>query len=226
MKIKVKAIQSNPLSECDIWIDQHIDYCPVCHRGINPTVWGTRFNGSPKPKIIQIIYQCPILDCLNNFIGLFKQSLQDNNFYYLIGHFPINPIAKIFSSEIQKISPLFEKIYNQSKNAEEYNLNEIAGGGYRKALEFLIKDYLISECKIDENIIKKKLLGASIKEFVANENIKKCATRAAWLGNDEIHYYKKWEENDIKDLKKLINLTVLWIDQEIQTKQYVDRMPD
>ena len=37
---------------------------------------------------------------------------------------------------------MFLTIYNQSLSAEDNNLDQIAGIGYRKALEFLIKDYL------------------------------------------------------------------------------------
>jgi hypothetical protein len=40
------------------------------------------------------------------------------------------------------------------------------------------------------------------------------ASRAAWLGNDETHYLRTWEDKDLTDLKKLIELTVQWIEIE------------
>jgi hypothetical protein len=52
------------------------------------------------------------------------------------------------------------------------------------------------------------------------------AKRAAWLGNDETHYIRKWEDKDLDDLKKLIKLTVLWIEMEQMTKDALVEMPE
>ena len=53
------------------------------------------------------------------------------------------PKKKIFSDTIKGVSSSFEEIYNQAYCAEQLSLNQICGTGYRKALEFLIKEYLI-----------------------------------------------------------------------------------
>lgn len=63
-----------------------------------------------------------------------------------------------------------------------------------------------------------------IDNFVANENVKQCAKRAIWLGNDETHYVRKWVDKDIKDLKLLIQITVSWIQQEVITKRLLEDM--
>lgn len=52
----------------------------------------------------------------------------------------------VFSDIINEISPGFVKIYNQAHEAEIRLLDDIVGGGYRKALEFLIKDICIYSC--------------------------------------------------------------------------------
>ena len=46
-----------------------------------------------------------------------------------------------FSDQITTLSPQFVNIYHQSQNAEFAGLNELCGMGYRKALEFLVKDF-------------------------------------------------------------------------------------
>ena len=56
--------------------------------------------------------------------------------------------------------------------------------------------------------------------------IKDCAKRAAWLGNDETHYIRKWETQDLEDLKDLIELTVNWIRDEYLTKRIKEEMPE
>ena len=66
---------------------------------------------------------------------------------------------------------------------------QICGTGYRKSLEFLIKDYLISTLPEDQHeAIKNKFLNNCIRDNISNINIKTVASRAVWLGNDETHY--------------------------------------
>ena len=82
--------------------------------------------------------------------------------------------------------------------------------GYRKALEFLIKDYLISLHLDKEEEFRKAALGNCINK-IDNSSIKELARRATWLGNDETHYIRKWEDRDIHDLKNLIDLSYQYI---------------
>jgi hypothetical protein len=114
----------------------------------------------------------------------------------------------------------------QASAAESYGLKQIAGVGYRKALEFLIKDYCTYTRPADEAEIRKVFLGECINRFVDDPKVKDCARRAVWLGNDETHYERKWADKDVGDLKTLINLTVLWIHSCELTKQYLAEMPE
>lgn len=52
------------------------------------------------------------------------------------------------------------------------------------------------------------------------------ASRAVWLGNDETHYTRKWEDKDINDLKSIIELTLHWIESEIRTQKLLEDMPE
>jgi hypothetical protein len=105
-------------------------------------------------------------------------------------------------------------------------LDQLVGIGLRKALEFLIKDFAISEHKEKEDEIKKEWLGKCIELYIADEKVKQCAKRATWLGNDHAHYVKKWEGKDVTDLKLLVTLTVNWIHNHLVTKQFVGDMPE
>lgn len=136
------------------------------------------------------------------------------------------PSKKVFSDIINSISPSFVSIYNQAYHGEQMNLDQICGVGYRKALEFLIKDYLISRETDEQTIdnIKKKFLNNCIQENVQNDNIKNVAKRAVWLGNDETHYVRQWADKDVNNLKQLIDLTVRWIENEIETERVLQEM--
>ncbi|MGF6947536.1 hypothetical protein QF028_000029 [Neobacillus sp. B4I6] len=50
------------------------------------------------------------------------------------------------------------------------------------------------------------------------------AERAVWLGNDETHYVRKWDDKDLKDLKNLIDLTVYFISMTIKANKYKAEM--
>ena len=113
--------------------------------------------------------------------------------------------------------------------AEENHLDQICGPGYRKALEFLVKDYLVSSVYKDDpakqDEVKKAFLAAAIDKHIDQDRIKQCAKRAAWLGNDEVHYTRKWEDKDIHDLKSLVLMTVNHIDLTIESDRYLKEMP-
>lgn len=121
---------------------------------------------------------------------------------------------------------MFQVIYNQANSAEQLNLLEICGVGYRKAFEFLIKDYAKKNYPDEIETIEKKALGRCINDYVEDERIKKVAKRAVWLGNDETHYVRKWEGKDLNDLKKLIELSLHWIEMEVLTESFEEDMPE
>ncbi|GAA6336162.1 hypothetical protein I080019B2_09090 [Bacteroides stercoris] len=137
------------------------------------------------------------------------------------------PLKRTFSNIISELSPNFCEIYNQAYIAEQTNLMQICGTGYRKSLEFLIKDYLISITPEDQHeTIRNKFLNNCIRDNISNINIKTVASRAVWLGNDETHYTRKWEDKDINDLKSIIELTLHWIESEIRTQKLLEDMPE
>jgi hypothetical protein len=91
---------------------------------------------------------------------------------------------------------------------------DVAGPGYRKALEFLIKDYAIQLNPGHDDEIRTGQLAAVIRGFLAGDKLIVVSSRAAWLGNDETHYERRWIGKDLQDLKKLINATVHFIAME------------
>jgi hypothetical protein len=192
----------------------NIEECPICSTAIAPSFLCI-IEGE---EIDYIISQCP--KCNDIFVQRYNYVGAEEEI------FPRNAAPKKYDKLIENISKNFVKTYNQSMIAEANNLNEIAGMGYRKALEYLIKDYLISILPDKEKEIKKAQLGQCVNQYVENEKIKKTAKRATWLGNDETHYERRWVDKDINDLKNLIELTVYWISYELMTEEYNRLMQD
>lgn len=201
--------------------DKQPNECPFCHNSITARV----HQAFQKDKMLEIIFRCPDSNCGRVFSALYEYTIVSNIWVYLYKSTSIGTfVEKNFSHDITNLSPNFVDIYNQAAKAESLNLNHIAGIGFRKALEFIIKDYLISKNPDKEEKIKKKFLGNCIKEDIQNINLKEIAERATWLGNDETHYVRQWENKDINDLKVLINISLHWIDMELLTEKYKSEM--
>tara|TARA_R110002051_G_scaffold219450_2_gene283488 strand:+ start:3267 stop:3905 length:639 start_codon:yes stop_codon:yes gene_type:complete len=196
------------------------DECPFCHNSISPNV----ISGFKGKSQLEVFMSCPKGTCRQTFIGYYNYIggnwLYDNR--TTIG----NLLIKEFNESIVEVSPSFVQIYNEAYSAEQHNLKEICGVGYRKALEFLIKDYAILKNETEKEKILKMRLAGCIKEYVSDERIKTVVKRAVWLGNDETHYVKKWETKNLQDLKKLIELTVHWIEMEKLTESFETEMPE
>ena len=189
--------------------------CPYCHSHIIPNYlfWDNS----------RLFASCPNETCKKHFI--LSEGVPEK--FVRVEPNAI-PATRKFSEIISSISSDFVQIYNQAYHAEQMSLDQICGVGYRKALEFLIKDYLLSKetDNTKKENIKNKLLGNCIKEDVQDKNIKEVSKRAVWLGNDETHYIRKWADKDVSNLKSLIDLTIRWIENEVETDRVLKEMPD
>jgi hypothetical protein len=121
-----------------------------------------------------------------------------------------------FPNEIVAVSPLFCDIYDQASQAEAYQLHHIAGIGYGKAVEFLVKDYAKTRSPLRSSDIESMPLAKCIRTFLLDPNVRESSSMAAWLRNDEAHYARRIEGRDARDLKKLISLAVASIVAEMR----------
>lgn len=223
-KVREQSTDNNVLDD----VNATPDICPACRKGIEPIfcfqygvdVW------REHDGFLQIVFRCPRKQCKKLFFAYYGAEQGYGETVLILRRTYLLEFVEFeeFPESITSISSKFDVIYNQSKIAEDNHLLLIAGPGYRKALEFLVKDYLIRSNSENENAIKKEQLGDTIKR-IEDKNIEACASRAAWLGNDETHYTRKWEDKDLQDLKNLIKMVVDWIDLVARSKEYETAMP-
>ncbi len=210
-------------------INEIPDMCPACDHAIEP-IFCYQFGVDTWREydgFLQVVFRCPRVKCQRLFIALYgaERGYRGQPNLVLRKSYLMDVIEfEEFSEIIANVSSKFAQIYNQAKAVEDNNLLLIAGPGYRKALEFLVKDYLIKSNPENHDKIKKMQLRDAIKLFT-DARIEACASRAAWLGNDETHYVRKWEDRDLHDLKTLIKMVVDWIDLVERSKEYVTAMP-
>jgi hypothetical protein len=225
ISISVRGTTNQPTTAT---VDATPDRCPICHVAVTPIDWTI---GTFAESFLERLLQCPNRACQRFFIARYKFNSSVYLFQYCV---PAEIKPPVQTNTIKEISKDFCSIYDEAYKAENQNLKLVAGPGYRKALEFLIKDYVISQCPETEpekiasykTNVENMLLARCIATYVKSEQVKEIAKRATWLGNDETHYVRKWEGKDLEDLKKLIALTLHWIEIEKLTADVIKDMPD
>jgi hypothetical protein len=198
--------------------------CPLCQHAITPDRVShnvIRLRG--KTPSLQLIYRCPNSHCQQAFVATYFPSFGGQ--YTLRSVAPIVPRASAVDPLVAAMSRDYVVLLTQSAHAEQYGLDQIAGTGYRRALEYLVKDFAIMKATDNMERIRAMTVAGVIGEYVSDLNVKECARRAAWLGNDESHYLRKWEDKEVNDLKALLRLTETWILNVLQTEQYLKDMP-
>lgn len=203
-----------------------VNECPSCKKGlyIKPVYNEIRSVPETDYLVLHSLYICPC--CGRGIYALHKSEDRGKSVSWK-GDFgspiqiePNSRKTKDFPKEIKKLSPNFVEIYNQAYRAEQQGLNRICGVGYRKALEFLTKDYAISRHPDKKDYIEDMTsITACIREFIQSPQAEIVLNRAAWLGNDQTHYKQKHTTKDLEDLKLLIDLSVTWINATLETEK-------
>nr|DAN13085.1 MAG TPA: TFIIB Transcription factor zinc-finger [Caudoviricetes sp.] len=193
--------------------------CPRCHSAIEPVLlWG--YVNDIKKGLFSVFLQCNA--CNNTFIssyeftGIIEEGYTKYRTSSLTRSEPISIEKKSFSDDINELSPDFVRVYNQAFAAEQNELNDICGMGYRKAVEFLVKDYSNKISPEDKDTIKSKPLSDCINTYFDNKKLKSLALASAWLGNDQTHYEQRISDAGIKEMKAFIMALVNFIDSDLQ----------
>jgi hypothetical protein len=197
------------------------DACPICHRGVLPELMTAYRSGYDT---FQAVWRCPRDDCQSLFIATYKRW--GSSTWELWGVAPTAPVEPDVPAVVAAVSPDFVLIYGQATTVDQAGLHHVAGAGFRKAVEFLIKDYVKRTHPEDADKIEGMALAGCIEDYVADARVKEVAKRAVWLGNDETHYVRLWEGKTLADLKHLIDLTIHWIAMERQTEDLLADMAE
>lgn len=197
--------------------------CPFCKKDTPAHEQGFYQEGYSK----YIVAKC--LLC-NEIFFIKEKGKFDQEMGILIDDFDLSvyplPIEeRIFSKEIQSISPNFQNLYNEALKSEQYELNNICGLAYRRSFEFLIRDFACYLNPDKTNEISKdndfsNVICNRIPNKACFDDIKDISKRTWWIGSDYAHYNKKYEENDIDDIKNMIDLIVSNIESYVKTEKY------
>lgn len=232
MLLSIEAENAIEDKQCYVkFDDDSITQCPICHKSFVPVpLYAYIYNFTNEEQRASIVFFCR--DCKSMFLGHYIIAYSDYTHHgkeYTATQFlsmePTRFNKCIFDDNIIKLSPQFDKIYNQALAAELSGLDEIAGLGYRKSLEFLVKDFAIHEHPDSTEEIKKLPLSQCIKQYISDDRIKTLAERSAWIGNDEAHYIRKQTNRDVNDMKSFIRATVYFVGMLLITEDATSMKP-
>lgn len=192
--------------------------CPMCHSTFNGETMSSvialyefvEYGETKRDWALYVLHYCQV--CGLGFCGIYSQEPDRSlgRVYKPVVAIPERSEPLEFDPEIARLSPAFVKIYEEAHAAEKHDLTLICGMGYRKALEFLVKDYLIEKHPQESDTIAKEPLSQSIRR-IDNLQIKTLAERSAWLGNDETHYTKKHDGYSYEDIKAFLEAMTAFI---------------
>ena len=200
--------------------------CPHCHRPFVTFTTAQRWNNHSSFESASAT--CPGCKKDVHFWLLVRgkantsESVKDVTDIYI----DPDPIpAQEYDERIDQVSANFGVIYRQAIQAEMLGLDALVGIGYRKAIEFLLKDWIIHDHPDERDKIAKMNLADCVKKYIDDPSLKNGFERAVWLGNDETHYERTWQDKDIDDLKRLLHASLYKMACEIELKSLDETMP-
>lgn len=220
-----KDNQSNP----PYYEASNPNICPHCHVANEPQNLYNRYD--IKVNRVISVWRCNYNECNKVFMVMYKEGANGKyEFERYLNGFPKGPIwpkpilnlkdGKTVGTATVKESK-FIKTYLQSLEAESNGHDEIAGMGFRKSIEYLVKDWAIQTNPAEKEKILGQWLSSVINEFFEGD-LKEILDRATWLGNDQTHYKRLFEEFNINHLKELIDLIMVELDRDFKKRHYIE----
>ena len=194
------------------------DICPICKKPTNPDLVNSSYFPLTEDEThLVLTFRC--LGCKHfwteEFIAYLISSYSGK---YEIEHIKVIPNLPSdipISDDVETVSPIGKQIYVQALKAEHEQLDHIAGIGYRKALEFFVKDFSIVTNPDDEDKIIKMSLKQVIEKYIKDEDLKTFALASAYIGNDEGHYYRNNPDKDFTDLKNYLHGVIHYMEMKL-----------
>lgn len=189
--------------------------CPHCETAYKPQPLSSYHDDQTIYSVLYCPHCCKAY-FVNSFIGSDCYGLDIPRDAHAYSIFPSPKFQVEVPDEIIKLSSRFYDIYQQAAKSEQYHLNELAGMGYRKALEFLVRDFCIHKNPEDAEKIQDLPLSQCIAKHLENTQASTLAKASAWIGNDETHYLRQHVDKDINDLKNYLSAFISYVEYELR----------
>lgn len=236
--MELKSLDMSPeirnAVQCDTYYPPKIlipTLCPHCKVSNNPI---TELIGSKKvSSYIIYAYTHKCTSCQNYHFTVQKYSWHIPGYFkaldaHMLMIYPETSYTK-FDEVISKTSEKFIDIYQQAELAESHNCYELAGMGYRAALEVLIKDYALNVLHDNKQYIEQLTLNDAIGHYFKGKDyeINNITANIVRInGNNFVHWDKPEDFNSKKaldTLKEYFNIFLEVITAKIKTKNITNK---
>lgn len=185
------------------------EQCPFCNHHIAPILQYASYTHSDNHEKSKVVGYWACNSCANVFAAYYHLHMP-YSMMTLHGELdgtcpPLLSLTDVAPS-IQETFPYFTEILRQAEIAKAHELTDIAGMGFRKALECLLKDALVYLGRKSRTEVENLKLAACIEAFSDHPELEKAANRIRDIGNDYTHYKAKYEGYDLDQLQELIRL--------------------
>jgi hypothetical protein len=196
------------------------DNCPICGVINISTLSGSALLEYNDGHLAVILHRCNNPSCKKHFYTTHKLKIMrgqiSSNFLAIYPRIS----STTFEPLLTEMSPDFVKIYNGAYASESDGYIHNAGMGYRLALEFLLKDYLINVEELPREKIEKLSIADCIKEhFSESESFYNSADVVRILGNSYSHYVNRHPEIDFDTIKTYLDFCVALVLMRIKMKK-------
>lgn len=174
-------------------------FCPHCVNDFIPEIIHIMQSPSDNSYFLSIL-KC---QCCNGIVyaTIHKAGLQSRG---KVKEYYPDRLSLAIPSKIEKLYPIFFRIYQQSSIAELKGLNEVCGMGYRKALESLVKEYTMNKFFSDKENIKKESLTQTINRLKNIPHVFNLSRKITWLWNEQTNMSMKYSDYDISQTKAFV----------------------
>ena len=180
--------------------------CPLCGIGNNPTTNEVGRLEIQEGYVFTLHHRCP---ACKKYHMTNQEYLNQDDKTTMILVYPNKVVIDIDDLFIDH-APRFVEFYIEAVEAEKMGLENIAGTGYRSAIECLIKDYALAfELDDKEYLSDPKLtFNNAIDRYVKNDDLLKGALHfIRTVGNDYTHWNKSTSIS-LPQLKNYVDIII------------------
>ena len=180
--------------------------CPLCGIGNNPTTNEVGRLEIQEGYVFTLHHRCP---ACKKYHMTNQEYLNQDDKTTMILVYPNKVVIDIDDLFIEH-APRFVEFYSEAVEAEKMGLENIAGTGYRSAIECLIKDYALAfELDDKEYLSDPKLtFNNAIDRYVKNDDLLKGALHfIRTVGNDYTHWNKSTSIS-LPQLKNYVDIII------------------
>lgn len=195
--------------------------CPWCKVSFNPIIRKIdNFNESGELTFV-VRYHCGY--CLKKSIAVLTSKAGET----ILRQRVIYPAAKgtDFPDELSEVSPRFIQLYHSAERSETAGDLDLAGMGYRAAMEILLKDSALKNSEDSKNSIAKLKIGQAIEKYFGTNPFGLVSADVVRLtANDFVH----WDRPDNFDGRKSLDEIKAYLEIFIATvkvQQMVNHPP-